>query len=126
MNQQQRKHVIRRLESIKNKKTSALSDKLRIEAEKRERRLTPTLLLKGIKDGSIPLLPKNDRDTEVSRYTDIEDVFDISSFFGEYDETPLDDLETKLQEEIYRIEDELYLGDEADALAMIKAFETFK
>lgn len=131
MNQAQRKHVLKRLKGIRDNQVTSLEEKLDAAVDAKREKLTPSLLVTHIKSGKIKLKPEERKSKdEISNYTDVEDIFDIEKWIYTDDEvTPhkaVVTLENKLDSEIARIEDQLYLGDEADALAMIAAFETFK
>lgn len=126
MNQTQRNHILKRLKSIRRRRSEEYEKSL-IKKEQPQR-LTLGVLLDGITDGSIKA--NGGRTRKLVPWMDLEDVFNLKKFDEDhivdkvYDK--VDAFEKKLDAEIERIEDQLYLGDAEDALQMIAAFEKFE
>lgn len=129
MNQTQRNYVVQRLDSIRAKKVEEYEDLLIKEENKNHPgTLTVSKLLSGIKDNTIKVKAGVLKSKEVHEYTDIDTIFDIDNWMNAGD---LSDAGRKkaraydkeLREEIERIQDELYLGDEKDAMELLRSFE---
>ena len=124
MSATQVKYALKRLDDI-------YCDKIKVAEVESEKKGTTGLpiedLVAGIKSGKIKARKSSDKIAYSRGYLyspDVHKVFDLSTVLPEPDKGEFGKLKKKMEKEYLRIKDELVLGDNEKALAMIKDFET--
>lgn len=117
MNQQQKKYAMGRLATIRSRRESELKQKYTTPAVAH----TPSERAAMFKRGEFTV------DKSVKRITGYTDLLEVVQFKGEREATvnqaALDKAKAALLKEYNKACDELMLGDETKALALIKAFD---
>lgn len=118
MNQFKTSYVLNRLKQLEHEKLNVLEKKLLKPAKE----LTDEERFKLLKAGKVKL--QKDR-TKVSEYDDIRRVFDFSPFEWEesHDDKTYDKKRLEISQSAQKVRDEIVLGDEQEALELLKKFE---
>jgi len=122
MNQTQRKYALERIQGIYKEKAADLKKHCDISPAP----ITHGELQKQIKSGAVKVIrPKS----ELYKYADVKDVFDLPDGLFEQDEMfdgTYEGRKKKLDAYFMKIKDELMLGDAEEAVKLIKAFDSEK
>lgn len=117
MNQQQRKHAVARVESIRRQKLADIEERDRIPAKG----VTQAELVRLVKNGKLkPRCP----DEEIGQYESVRAVFDYKPFGSlETYKAGYKGARRKVKDRAARVADKVMLGDGEQALALIEAFD---
>ncbi|MRN66388.1 hypothetical protein [Brucella sp. 10RB9213] len=117
MNQQQTKYTLARVDTIERQKLEEARTKHRIPAKVITKKEAQRLIVKG------EVKPIKVRDGEFSSYDDVMDFFDFSKFHhGQKLADAFTPDEAAIKAQANRIRDEIVLGDNAQALALLREF----
>jgi len=119
MNQQQVKYALERLATIETRRRKAITEKFTVPARKG----TLQEVVAGISSGAIRPQPDAEKLLTLQSNS-LSSIFDLSPLFApSYVSAGHAEAQEKLKADVQRIRDELVLGDNDAALAMIRNFE---